>query len=85
MPQWTSYHNGWLVQAFTCCLPSWTRLSQYAYNLNGETHIKDEQNLNYFLMNIETRAIVTQDKLPLSQGATLKWVGFSDAGVCSWW
>lgn len=43
--------------------------------------IIDDLCLSYFLMDIETKAILISERLPLSQGAVLSWVGFSDYGV----
>ena len=43
--------------------------------------ILDNPCLSYFLMDVETREILITERLPLSQGAFLTWVGFSEYGV----
>ena len=32
-------------------------------------------------MDVDTRSILVAERLPLSQGSVLNWVGFSDYGV----
>ena len=41
----------------------------------------EDQNLGYFVMDVETKKMIIQDKLPLSPESTLEWVAVSDFEV----